>query len=106
MSHTTNSHPVDLKNTQRLCAVVLLVVACTTAVMIGLSFSQLGWGLKVALILCVAVINAFLVASYLMHLLSEQKMVLTVLAFTVFFFIGLMGLTVWATGDAPVGTMH
>ena len=42
-------------------------------------------------------VNAFLVAGYLMHLLSEKKMIYTVLAFTVFFFAGLMGLTIWAT---------
>jgi hypothetical protein len=37
--------------------------------------------------------------------LSEKKMVYTVLGFTVVFFAGLMGLTVWATGDFPVGTV-
>jgi len=39
-----------------------------------------------------------------MHLLSEKKMVYTVLAFTVFFFAGLMGLTMWAMHDFPTGT--
>ena len=50
-------------------------------------------------------INAFLVAGYLMHLLSEKKLVYTVLLLTVFFFIGLMGLTLWAMGNFPVGTV-
>jgi hypothetical protein len=61
---------------------------------------------KVAAILAVAAINAFLVAGFLMHLLSEKKMVYTVLLFTVCFFIGLMGLTVWATFDSPMGTTN
>ena len=49
-----------------------------------------------ALILAIAVVNAFLVAGFLMHLLSEKKLIYTVLGFTVVFFIGLMGLTLWA----------
>ena len=99
--------PVCLKSYIRLCAVVFLVVVCTTAAMIATSFSHIGegWTLKVALILAIAVVNAFLVAGYLMHLLSEKKLVYTVLAFTVFFFIGLMGLTVWATNGFPPGTV-
>jgi len=52
-------------------------------------------------------VNAFLVAGYLMHLLSEKKLIYTVLIFTVIFAIGLMGLTVWATNGFPPGTaMH
>jgi caa(3)-type oxidase subunit IV len=101
--------PVSLQSYIRLCAVILLVVLCTTSAMIATSFAHIGegWALKVTLILAIAVVNAFLVAGYLMHLLSEKKLVYTVLAFTVFFFIGLMGLTVWAHGDFPPGTaMH
>ena len=99
-------HPVDLKSYIRLCAVVFFVVLCTTTGMIAASFSHIGegWTLKVTLILAIAVVNAFLVAGYLMHLLSEKKLVYTVLLFTVGFFIGLMGLTVWAMNDFPTGT--
>jgi caa(3)-type oxidase subunit IV len=98
--------PVSLQSYFRLCAVVFLVVICTTSAMIATSFSHIGegWTLKVTIILAIAVVNAFLVAGYLMHLLSEKKLVYTVLGFTVFFFIGLMGLTVWATFGFPPGT--
>jgi caa(3)-type oxidase subunit IV len=97
---------VSLQSYYRLCAVVFLVVICTTAAMIATSFSHLGdgWTLKVAIILGIAMINAFLVAGYLMHLLSEKKLIYTVLAFTLFFLIGLMGLTVWASFAFPPGT--
>lgn len=99
-------HSVNLNSYIRLCAVIFLVLICTTGAMIATSFAHLGdgWTLKVALILGIAVVNAFLVAGYLMHLLSEKKMVYTVLAFTVCFFAVLMGLTVWAMHDFPVGT--
>lgn len=102
----SDSSSINMKSTVRLCAVVLLVIVCTTAMMISISFAHLGWPMKVALILGVAVVNAFLVASYLMHLLTEKKMVFTVLFFTVCFFIGLLGLTLWAMHDFPIGTTH
>ena len=98
--------PVCLKSYARLCGVVFLVLVCTTTAMIATSYSHIGegWTLKIAIILSIAAVNAFLVAGYLMHLLSEKKLVYTVLAFTVFFFIGLMGLTIWATYGFPPGT--
>jgi caa(3)-type oxidase subunit IV len=100
--------PVSLKSYIRLCAVVFLVVLCTTSAMIATSFSHIGegWTLKVALILAIAVVNAFLVAGYLMHLLSEKKLIYTVLAFTVIFVIGLFALTIGATNDFPTGTVN
>jgi hypothetical protein len=52
-------------------------------------------------------VNAFLVAGFLMHLLSEKKLIYTLLGFTVFFFAGLLGLTLYAMQDFPTGTqMH
>ena len=62
------------------------------------------WTVKVALILAVACVNAFVVAGFLMHLISEKKMIYTVLGFTAFFFAGLMGLTIYAMHDLPTGT--
>ena len=98
--------PVTLSSYYRLCAVVLLAVICTTSLMIFTSFAHIGegWTLKLTLILAIAVVNAFLVAGYLMHLLSEKKLVYTILSFTVVFGIGLMGLTIWATNGFPPGT--
>ena len=102
-----DDHPVDLNSYIRLCAVVFCVALVAITAMIATSYSHIGegWTLKVTLILGIAVVNAFLVAGYLMHLLSEKKLVYTVLAFTVCFFIGLVGLTLWAMGDFPVGTV-
>jgi hypothetical protein len=36
-----------------------------------------------------------------MHLVSEKKAIYALLVFTVFFFVGLMGLTWWAYYDLP-----
>jgi caa(3)-type oxidase subunit IV len=107
--HTAmDGHAVDLPSYIRRCAVIFLAILCTTSGMIATSYSHIGegWTLKVALILVIAIINAFLVAGYLMHLLSEKKMIYTVLSFTVCFFISLMGLTLWAMNNFPNGTIR
>ena len=101
-----SNHPVDLKTYIRTSIMVFAVVFVATASMIAVSFSHVGgWPLKVTLILAIAVVNAFFVAGYLMHLLTEKKLIYTMLVFTVVLFIGLMGLTVWATNGFPPGTV-
>jgi caa(3)-type oxidase subunit IV len=104
----SESHPVDYKSYLRRCLYVFIAVVCTTSLMICASFlPHFGWTAKVAMILAIACVNAFVVAGFLMHLLSEKKMIYVLLAFTVFFFAGLMGLTLYAMHDFPTGTqMH
>jgi len=104
----SDSHPVDFNSYLRRCAYVFVAVICATALMIWISFlpEHYTWALKVGLILVVACANAFVVAGFLMHLISERKMIYTVLAFTVFFFASLMGLTLYALHDFPTGTTH
>ena len=101
----TDEHPVDFKSYVRLCAIVFVVALCAIALMIWISYlPHYSWAAKVALILGVASINAFFVAGFLMHLLSEKKLIYTMLAFTVFFVIGLFALTIYAMHDFPLGT--
>jgi caa(3)-type oxidase subunit IV len=103
----SESHSVDFKSYFRRCLYVFIAVICTTSLMITASFlPSVGWPAKVTAIIAIACVNAFVVAGFLMHLLSEKKMIFTVLGFTVFFFAGLMGLTLWAMHDTPVGTSH
>ena len=95
----------DLKGYAWRCALVFLAIVCTTSLMIVASFSNIGgWPLKVTVILAIAIVNASIVAGSLMHLLSEKRAVYIVLGFTLVFFAGLMGLTVWAMHDMPPGT--
>jgi len=100
-----HEHHVDLNSYIRRCVLVFIAVLCATGLMIFASYlPHFGWPAKVAMIIAVAICNAFVVAGFLMHLLTEKKMIYTVLAFTVFFFAGLMGLTLWAMSDFPLGT--
>src|SRR5271156_4486137 len=90
-------HSAGFRRYIRPCAYVFIAVILATALMIWISFlpEHYTWALKVGLILAVACANAFVVAGFLMHLISEKKMIYTLLAFTVFFFAGLMGLTLY-----------
>ena len=100
-----DEHPVDFKSYIRRCVYVLIAVVCTTSLMIYASFlPNFGWPAKVAMILAIASVNAAVVAGFLMHLLSEKRMIYTVLSFTVFFVAGLFVLTIYALHDFPTGT--
>lgn len=97
--------PVTLQSYYSLCGKIFVAVVCAVGCMIWASFlPHVGWPPKVAMILVIAAVNASLVAGFLMHLISEKKLVHTVLMFTVFFVIGLFGLTLWAMTDFPTGT--
>src|ERR1041384_6898969 len=61
--------------------------------------------LNIGVALVIACGKAFLVAGYFMHLISERKMIYGIMAFTAFFFVGLMALTLWAMGDFPWHTV-
>ncbi|HEY5041433.1 MAG TPA: hypothetical protein VIK53_05465 [Verrucomicrobiae bacterium] len=101
-----HSHPVDFNAYLRRCVFVFIGALCAISLMIYASYlPHFGWPAKVTIILAIAIVNAFIVAGFLMHLLSEKKMIYSVLTFAVIFFAGLMGLTMWAMNDFPTGTI-
>jgi cytochrome c oxidase subunit 4 len=55
--------------------------------------------------LFIASVKAFLVAGYFMHLMSEKKLIYSVLTITAVFFVALMALTLWGMHDGPKGTV-
>jgi cytochrome c oxidase subunit 4 len=76
-----------------------------TLVTVGASYIPFGnHEINIAVALFIACSKAFLVAGYFMHLLSERKMIYGLLAFTGFFFAGLMALTVCSFADFPTST--
>ncbi|MFO1511472.1 MAG: hypothetical protein U1F83_00920 [Verrucomicrobiota bacterium] len=96
-----DSQPESFKNYTRRCLYFFLAILCGTGLMVATSFTPLGNSLRITLILLIASFNAVLVSSFLMHLITEKKLVYTVLVFTAIFFVVLMGLTMWAHGDVP-----
>ncbi|HEV2456089.1 MAG TPA: hypothetical protein VGY98_17630 [Verrucomicrobiae bacterium] len=103
-----HDHPVDFNSYLRRCAAVFVAVLVAVGLMIWTSYlpqEHFGWSAKVAMILAIASCNAFIVAGFLMHLISERKMVYTILGFTVSFVIGLFALTLYAMNDFPRNTV-
>ena len=66
------------------------------------SYVDLGHHWNIILALVIATVKASLVMLFFMHLISERQMIYLVLAFTVFFFVGLMYLTLWSTSPANI----
>ena len=80
----------------------LLVGTILTVWASYIHFGSNAWNITVALI--IASVKSFLVAGYFMHLLSEKKAIYATLATTAFFFVALMGLTLWSMNDFPFFT--
>ena len=77
-----------------------------TAFTVWASFIHFGSReINIAVALVIACVKAFLVAAYFMHLISEKKMIYSVLAFTAFFFAGLVFLTLFSLHDFPKFTV-
>ena len=76
---------------------VFFALIIGTAFTVWASYIHFGSAtINIAVALIIACVKAFLVAGYFMHLISERKMIYCVLAFTAFFFAGLMYLTIWS----------
>ena len=68
------------------------------------SYVDLGHHWNIVLALVIATVKASLVALFFMHLISERQMIYIVLAFTAFFLVGLMFLTIGSFADFPPRT--
>jgi len=60
--------------------------------------------LNIAVALLIATAKAGLVAAFFMHLIDEKRLVYAVLGATVFFFVGLVYLTLWSM--EPTSLIH
>ena len=86
---------------------VKIAVGLAIGSLLTLWTSQTNFGshsLNVAMTLGIAIVQAFLVAGFFMHLLSEKKMIYCFLAFTAVFFTALMAMTIWA--HLPGNVVH
>ena len=98
-------HAVDYRNYLRRCLFVFIAALGMISLMVIASYlPHFGWPVKVAIILSIASVNASVVAGFLMHLISEKKMIYVVLGFTVVLAAFLMWLTLYAMKDFPTGT--
>ncbi len=100
----SHSHD-DIAKHVKSYIMVFVALLIGTVITVGLYYVHFeSFAVTVAVALFVASIKAFLVAAYFMHLISERKMIYSILGFTVFFFAGMMFLTVWSKDSVPRGT--
>jgi len=86
MSHDALT-PEAIKKHVRIYIAVFVTLACLTAVTVGVSTLHLTPALAISVALFIATIKATLVACYFMHLISEKKLIFSVLFITGFFFM-------------------
>src|SRR5260221_11416708 len=78
-----------------------------TLITVGASYIPFGHrAMNIGVALVIATGKAFLVAGYFMHLISERKMIYGILAFTAFFLVALMALTIWSCSNFPWPTTN
>jgi len=99
--HNSNS-PQPESHSVRGYLFVYFALLAGTALTVWASFIHFGSReINIAVALVIAGVKASLVAGYFMHLISEKKMIYSVLSFTAFFVLGLMFLTLFASHDVP-----
>jgi cytochrome c oxidase subunit 4 len=98
----SEEHPHSFAHHIRRYVYVFVALLIGTVFTVWASYIQFpSREINVAIALVIASCKAFLVAGFFMHLISERKMIYCIMAFTAFFFIGLMFLTIMSYNDFP-----
>jgi cytochrome c oxidase subunit IV len=101
----SSGHAHDVKAEVRRYMIVFAALVVGTIVTVLASKIHFGsHNANIAVGLAIALVKGFLVAGFFMHLISERVMIYTILVATVFFFAGLMYLTVWSL--QPTSLIH
>ncbi len=98
MASTTGDHAADIDRHVKVYITVFVALMILTVVTVAISRFHLPVAIAVTIALLVATIKGSLVACYFMHLISEKKLIIAVLALTAVFFVALLTL--------PVVTVH
>ena len=98
MASTTGDHAADIDRHVKVYITVFVALMVLTIITVAISRFHLPVAIAVTVALLVATIKGSLVACYFMHLISEKKLIIAVLALTAVFFVVLLTL--------PVVTVH
>ena len=91
--------PADIDRHVKVYITVFVALMILTIVTVAISRLHLSVPIAVTVALFVAIVKGSLVAGYFMHLVSEKKLILAVLALTVAFFFVLLALPVLTHSD-------
>ena len=97
----SDDHAADIDKHVKTYIIVFVTLAILTVVTVAVASLDLSTAGAVALALVIASVKASLVACYFMHLISEKKMILWIMAMTMFFFLVLMLLPIITASDVP-----
>ena len=101
-----SEHPDHIASHVRRYLIVFVALIIGTIMTVWASYIRFPTReINIAVALIIATCKAFLVAGFFMHLISERKMIYAIMAFTAFFFTGLMALTLWSFADFPPHTV-
>lgn len=91
MSHDAHAMtPEEIRKHIRVYIMVFLSLAVLTVVTVSVSYLHLTPAIAITVALFIATIKAGLVASYFMHLISEKKLIFSILVLTGFFFLSMI----------------
>jgi cytochrome c oxidase subunit IV len=99
-----DEHTVEeMRHHIRRYLIVGVALAIGTGLTVWASLINFGsYEINIVVALIIASAKGFLVAGFFMHLVSERKMIYAVLAFTAFFFTGLLFLTLWSMAHGSI----
>ena len=94
------AHEAGEKPNVKPYILVFVALMVLTVVTVAVSYLDLSVGAGIALALLIASVKGSLVACYFMHLISERKLILFVMAITVLLFLAvLLGPTITEVDD-------
>jgi len=97
MNDSSEQELSDVKRHLRQHIIIAVGLALGSLMTLWTSQTNFGsFSLNVAITLGIAAIQAFMVAAFFMHLLSEKKLIYCFLVFTAVFFVVMIGVTFWA----------
>ena len=95
---------MDIKQEIQKYFKIFIVLVVLMGVAVGISSLKLGWMLSIPLILSIACVMGYLVSWQLMHLSSEKRTILIILALAAAFFLSMMFLFYASHLSVPEGT--
>lgn len=89
-SATNVDHEEDIQEHIRTYVLVFVALAVLTGLTVAVAYIEFSMVLAVIIGLTIATVKGGLVAGYFMHLVTEEKVIYVVLAFTVAFFLAML----------------
>ncbi len=97
------SEAAHVREHVKVYVMVFVALAVLTVVTVAISYLHLPTALAISVAMVVATVKASLVAGYFMHLLSEEKVILYLLALCAAFLVFLFALPLGTeTGNSPL----